>query len=229
MSDSPPPTIDITIAPNMIRLWSALGLIAVLISLGLIGAAASPIVDGHPVVLTRDRLAIKHYLEAADRWSVRLDDIALRFDALGPSMTPSAPITSTGALTVALPVSLTLSTTSTLSMPLPIESPLPSLYQPASQPLSLYDRAQQAEQAITDLQTIEAEMQRIAVPPALSGLHARAQSTLQEFARWSAALLDHVGAPSSDTAATVQTARDAAGMAWQSFKAALATQRGTAP
>lgn len=229
MSDSPPPTIDITIAPHLIRLWSALGLIAGLIMLGLIGAAASPMVDGQPVVLTRDRLAIKHYLDAADQWSARLDNIALRFDALGPTANPIGPITATGALTVALPVSLTLSTNSSLSLPLPIEAPLPSPYQPASQPLSLYDRAQQSEQAIADLQTIEAEMQRIAVPPALSGLHTLAESTLQEFARWSAALLDHVGAPSSDTAATFQTARDAAGMAWQSFKAALAVQRGTAP
>ncbi len=226
MSDTPPPTIDITLTPHWLRVWGILGLFAALVVLGLIGAAASPLDDGQPVILTRERLAIKHYLDAANQWSQQLDTMALRFDALGPMALTSVPITTTGALTVSLPASLTLSTPVSLS--LPTEAPLPAPYPPASQPVNLYDRAQRAEQAIADLQAIEVEMQRSEVPPALSGLHALAQTTLQEFARWSAALLDHLGAPSTATVAAFQSAREAAGVAWQSFRAALQAQPGMA-
>lgn len=226
MTDTPPPTIDITLTPHWLRVWGILGLFAALVVLGLIGAAASPRVDGQPVILTRERLAIKRYLDAADHWSQQFDDMALRFDALGPTALTSVPITMTGALTVSLPASLTLSTPVSLS--LPTEALLPAPYPPASQPVNLYDRAQRAEQAITDLQAIEVDLQRIEVPPALGGLHALAQTTLQEFARWSAALLDHLGAPSTATVAAFQSAREAAGVAWQSFRAALQAQPGMA-
>ncbi len=70
-----PPLIHITLHPATVRVGVALIASAVLLSLGALGLASSPIVAGHPVLLTPERLAIKTYLDAATRWVQRLDAI----------------------------------------------------------------------------------------------------------------------------------------------------------
>ena len=208
------PRIDVTISFSALRVWVVVTIAAVLLAILLVGVIASPIVNGHPVVLTRERLAIKHYLDTAHGWTLRLEDIARRFDALGPApfagAAPAAPTAAT-ALT------------------LPAETPLASPYPPASQALNLYERAQQAEQAIKDVQAIDVEQQRIETPPALSGLHTLASDTLQAYIHWSAALLDHIGAPSTDSLTALQAEREAALSALAEFKAALQAQGDNAP
>ena len=54
------------------RVGVALIASAVLFGLGALGLASSPIVAGHPVLLTPERLAIKTYLDTADVWIQRL-------------------------------------------------------------------------------------------------------------------------------------------------------------
>jgi hypothetical protein len=49
------------------------------------GAAVSPLVNGHPVILTRERQALKYYLEEAQGWTQRLNEIAVRLDTLSPT------------------------------------------------------------------------------------------------------------------------------------------------
>lgn len=93
---------------------------------------------------------------------------------------------------------------------LPPQVPLPTLEPPASQPSNLYDRAHQAEQATQDLQAIDRELQRSEVPAGVSGLHTLATATLQDFATWSVAVLEAIGAPSADDLAAVQPARQTA-------------------
>jgi hypothetical protein len=222
------PRIDVTISFKALRMWGTLALLLAIFTLMLIGVLASPIIAGHPVVLTRERLAIKHYLETAQGWTVRLEIIAQRFDALGPTPSSIVPavdpsVTGTTVLTITLP------STSTTQITLPSETPLASPYRPASQATNLYDRAQQAEQTIADLQAIDVELQQIETPPALSGLHSLAIDTLQAYARWSAALLDHIGAPSVDSITAFQAARDEALSTLAEFKGALQAQGDRTP
>src|SRR5512143_3605737 len=96
------PLIEITISRTALRRCVVVVPLGLLLLLGVIGAAVSPLANGHPVLLTRERLALEHYLDVAQDWIQRLDEIAVRLDALGP-----APIA------VATEV---LTTTSTLSV-----------------------------------------------------------------------------------------------------------------
>jgi hypothetical protein len=220
--------IDVTISFRALRVWGTVAILLAALSLMFIGLLASPIVDGHPVVLTRERLAIKHYLETAQDWAARLEHITERFDALGPTPASTVPVIHL-AVTGATALTITLPATNTTQINLPAETPLASPYRPASQVTNLYDRAQQAEQTILDLQAIDVELQQIETPPALSGLHTLASDALQAYARWSAALLDHIGAPSADSIAAFQAARDEALSALAAFKAALQAQGDRAP
>jgi hypothetical protein len=222
------PRIDVTISFKALRVWGTLAILLALLILMFIGVLASPIVAGHPVVLTRERLAIKHYLETACDWAERLERIAQRFDALGPMPASTLPV-SDPPITGATVLTITLPSTSTTQITLPVETPLASPYRPASQATNLYDRAQQTEQTIADLQALDAERQQIETPPALSGLHTLASDALQAYARWSAALLDHIGAPSADSINAFQAARDEALSALAAFKDALQAQGDRAP
>jgi hypothetical protein len=211
-TESSRPLIDITIDVGAIRWWVVIVSLGLVVILGVIGAAVSPMVGGHPVILTRERLAIKSYLDAANDWIVRFDSVARRFDEIEPVTSSTPSVAQASVLTQASHISMAIVTTSSLPthIDLPPQTPLPALQPPLSQPSNLYDRARQAEQATQDLQAIDQEMQRSEVPAGLNGLHALATATLQDFAVWSAAVLDAIGAPSADNLAAIQPARQAA-------------------
>jgi hypothetical protein len=63
-----PPLISITLQPVTLRLGAALITAALLLVVGGLGIASSPIVNGHPVLLSPERLALKTYLDAATGW-----------------------------------------------------------------------------------------------------------------------------------------------------------------
>ena len=214
--------LDITLSAATLRVGLLIVGLTLVLGLGLIGAVSSPIVNGHPVLLTRERLAIKRYLDAAADWSVRLGDVAHQFDGLfvAPLITGTSPLTPTQAVSISAEGVPT--TTLPTAVPLPPQTPLVFPAKPASQPVGLYDRAHTAEQAVRDLQTIDTEQQRIEIPAALSGLHTLAQAALQATARWAAALLDDIGAPSPANQAAVESERQAALEALTAFRDALA-------
>ena len=170
--------LDITLSASTLRAGLLIVGLGLVLGLGLIGAVSSPIVHGHPVLLTRERLAIKRYLDAAADWSVRLGDVARQFDGLfvAPMITPASPLTPTQPISIS--AASVPTTTLPTAVPLPPQTPLAFPAKPASQPVGLYDRAHAAEQAVRELQTIETEQQRIEIPAALSGLHTLAQSGL---------------------------------------------------
>ncbi len=211
-TESSRPVIDITIDIDAVRGWVVSLSLGVVMLLGLIGAAVSPIVDGHPVILTRERLAIKSYLDAVEDWLTRFEDIAMRLNKLEPTVmsVPSA----ASAITPMHSLGISTTAVATASLPthidLPPQVPLPTLQPPVNQLSNLYDRAHQAEQATQDLQAIDHVMQSIEVPTSLNGLHTLAMTTLQDFAAWSSTVLDAIGAPSADNLAAIQPARQGA-------------------
>ncbi len=220
--------IDITIDRVALKFWSAMLLIGLVLSVGLISAASSPMVRGHPVLLTRNRLAIKHYLDAVEGWIVRMDDIGRQLDALDRNVssvvsptvsTTPPPLTATLRLTTPLPTRIDL----------PTEKSLPALGQPASLPSSLYEHAQQAERAMQVLRTMDLDMQRIETPAALSGLHALALTTLHYFAQWSTVVLDAISAPSPNNLAAIQPARSTALASFEVWRSALTAQLDPTP
>ncbi len=236
MSDEPNTTADrplihITLQPIAFRLGAALLMGIVLSLIVWLGVSSSPIVAGHPVILSPDRLVIKNYLDAAADWVQQLDRMASQLEAidLNPSATarPQLVIKPTAinrpASTVMTASHPAVSTTPAIS--LPPEAPLPALSSPAGWPDNLYDRAQQADQTVKDLQVIDTNVQRIEVPPVLSSLHILAQQTVQEFALWSAAVLDEIGAPIADNWTAVQADRQSARIALAAFRAAVDAQR----
>ncbi len=218
--------LDITLSASTLRAGLVIVGLSLVLGLGLVGAVSSPVVHGHPVLLTRERLAIKRYLDAASSWSVRLDDVARQFDGLfvAPLITGASPLTPTEPVSIS--AASVPTTTLPTAIPLPPQAPLAFPAKPASQPIGLYDRAHAAEQAVHALQTIETEQQRIEIPAALSGLHTLAQTALQATARWAAALLDEIGAPSPANQAAVENERQTALAALTAFRDALA-QPGT--
>jgi len=218
--------LDITLSASTLRAGLVIVGLSFVLGLGLIGAVSSPVVHGRPVLLTRERLAIKRYLDAAADWSVRLGDVAHQFDGLfaAPLITGASPLTATQPVSISA-VSVPTTTLPT-AVPLPPQTPLAFPVNPASQPVGLYDRVHAAEQAVRELQTIEAEQQRSEIPAALSGLHTLAQAAMQATARWAAALLDDIGAPSPANQAGVETERQTALAALTAFRDAL-TRSGT--
>ena len=144
------PMIEITISRTALRRYLVVVPLSLLLLLGVIGAAVSPLVNGHPVILTRERLALKHYLEEAQGWIQRLDELIVRLDTLSP---PSIAVT-TEVLTSTSTLSATLIPTGSLpvKVTLPSQAPLSAFTTPASQPTNLFDRAHAAEQVIQDLQ-----------------------------------------------------------------------------
>jgi hypothetical protein len=216
-----PPLISITLQPTTLRLGVAILFGAALLIVGWLGIASSPIVDGHPVLLSPERLAIKTYLEAAATWVQQLNEIDQRLATIevARAISPKAePIDN--VLTVSPIVSGTA-----LSITVPPAIPLPTLAAPAHWPDNLYDRVQQADRLVRDLAAIDADLQQIEVPPALNALHELARSTLQAFARWSTAALDVIGAPVPDNVAALQSSRETAHTALAAFRSALETQR----
>jgi len=214
--------LDITLSASTLRVGMLLVGLTLVFGLGLIGVVSSPVVHGHPVLLTRERLAIKRYLDAAADWSVRLGDVTRQFDGLfvATSLTPASPLTLTKPVSIS--AASVPTTTLPTAVPLPPQTPLTFPANSASQPVGLYDRAHAAEQAVRELQAIETEQQRIEIPAALSGLHTLAQTALQATARWAAALLDDIGAPSPANQAAVESERQTALAALTAFRDALA-------
>jgi hypothetical protein len=205
------PPIEITIEPVALRTWAIAALISIGVLIGLIGVAASPLVDWHPVVLTRERLVIKDYLSAADAWLPRLDEVVNRLEGLTPT-TSAAMTTTLDSTAESVPISPVLVPATTLPSHIDLspETPLPVFQSPASQPGNLYDQAQQAEQVMRDLQAIDAEMQRIEVPSTLVGLQDIASTTLQDVALWSSTVLTAIGAPSPGNLAVIEPAHQTA-------------------
>ena len=210
-----PPLIRITLQAATVRVGVALIASAVLLSLGALGLASSPIVGGHPVLLTPERLALKTYLDTAEVWIQRLSaiDQQLALMEVGAAVVPKSPATST--VITANP----LITDAALAITVPPALPLPTLAPPLSWPDNLYDRAQQADRLVADLAALDHDQQRLETPPALNALHTLARATVQAFGQWSLAALDVIGAPVPANVAALQTRRAAA-------QAALASQRG---
>jgi len=215
------PLIHITLQPATVRVGMTLIASAVLLGLGALGQASSPIVAGHPVLLSPERLAIKTYLDAASQWVQRLDTIdqQLAMIEVGATVAPKSPLTST-VITVSPHI-----TGAALVITVPPAIPLPTLAPPLSWPDNLYDRAQQADQLVADLATLDSDQQRLEVPPALNALHTLARATVQAFGQWSLAALDVIGAPVPANIAALQTSRAAAEAALTDFRSALETQR----
>ena len=219
--------IEITVDPRALRTWAAVALLSVGVLIGLIGVTASPLVDGHPVVLTRERLVIKSYLSATDTWLHRLDEVVGRLEDLTPG--PSAVMTTTlGTTAESAAVAPVLVPTSTLpsKVELSPETPLPMFQSPASQPGNLYDQAQRAEQVMRDLQAIDTEIQRIEVPATFVGLHEVASNTIQDVALWSSTVLAAIGAPSPSNLAAIEPAHQTASAALMTLRRSIDTQRG---
>lgn len=219
------PLISITLQPITVRLSVALIAAVMLLIIGGLGIASSPIVDGHPVVLSPERLAIKTYLDAADVWLQRLVEIDQQLSLIE---VPSA-ISSSGVHTPTAITASPIVTGTPLVITVPPAIPLPTLLPPSSWPRNLYDRAQQADRLVADLAALDAEQQRVDVPPALSALHTIARSTSQAFARWSSAALQVIGAPTLDNTAHWQSSRKTAQATLADFRQALDAQRRETP
>ena len=221
------PMIEITISRTTLHRGLVVVPLGLLLLLGVIGAASSPLVSGHPVILTRERLALKHYQDEAQNWIQRFDDIAVRLDTLSPApiATANTVVTNTSA------ISLTQIPTGSLpsQVNLPSQAPLAAFTTPASQPTNLFDRAQAAEHVIQDLQALEHDLQKIETPVAFTGLQEIATETVQTFATWSAQVMDAIGAPTSATIAAVQVSRQTALTTLETLRQTLAQQQGIKP
>ncbi len=220
------PMIEITISRTTLHRCLVVVPLGFLLLLGVIGAAISPLSNGHPMILTRERLALKHYLEEAQGWIQIFDNIAVRLDALSP-----APIAiDNNVVTNTSAISITQIPTGSLpsQVNLPSQPPLLAFSTPASQPTNLFDRAQAAEQVIQELQTLERDLQQIETPVALTGLQELSTETVQTFAIWSSQVMDAIGAPTPDTITATQ-ARQAALMTLNNLRRAVARQQGTQP
>jgi hypothetical protein len=90
----------------------------------------------------------------------------------------------------------------------------------------LYARAQQADQIMQGLQTLDDEIQQIEIPDALQGLHSLAQKTVQHFAHWATSVLNAIGAPTPDNVARIASARQAALSALNDWHTTLYSQAG---
>jgi hypothetical protein len=216
-----PPLISITLQPVTLRLGAAFITGAVLLLIGGLGIASSPIVNGHPVLLSPERLALKIYLDAATVWQQRFTEIDRQLALIDLPSAVSSVTASTATVITASPIV----TGAPLVITVPPAIPLPTLAAPISWPDNLYDRAQQADRLVADLAALDADQQQIAVPSALNALHTLARATLQAFANWSTAALDVIGAPTRDNLATLQSSREAAHLALDQFHQALEAQR----
>jgi len=214
------PLISITLPPITLRLSVALMAAVTLLIIGGLGIASSPIVDGHPVVLSPERLAIKMYLDVAAGWLQRFREIEQQLSLIEIPNTLAPSTVPTSTVITASPIV----TDTALVITMPPVIPLPTLPPPLSWPRNLYDRAQQADRLVADLAALDAEQQNSVVPPALNALHTLARSTLQAFARWSAAALDVIGAPTADNVTALQNSRDAAHATLAEYRTALETQ-----
>jgi len=221
------PLVEITISRTVLRHCVVVVPLSLLLLLGVLGAAISPLVNGHPVILTRERLALNHYLEEAQDWMQRLDDIAARLDPLNP--VPIA--TANNAVTNTSVISITRIPTGSLpaQINLPAQSSLAAFTTPASQPTNLVDRAQAAERVTQDLQALERDLQQIETPVAFTGLQGIAAETVQAFATWSSQVMDAIGAPTSDTIAAAQVSRQTALVTLGTLRQTLAQQQGLQP
>jgi hypothetical protein len=221
------PLIEITISRTALRRCLVVVPLGLLLLLGAIGAVTSPLVNGHPVILTRERLALQYYLDEAQGWIQRLDDIAARLDALSPVSiaTANTIVTNTSV------ISITRIPTGSLpaQINLPTQSSLAAFTTPASQPTNLFDRAQAAERVIQDLQALERDLQQIEPPVALTGLQDIAAEAVQAFATWSTQVMDAMGAPTSETIAAAQVSRQTALGTLGMLRQALAQQQGLQP
>jgi hypothetical protein len=219
--------IEVTISRTALRRCLVAVPLSLLLLLGVIGAAVSPLVNGHPMILTRERQALKYYLEEAQGWTQRLDEIAVRLDNLGPTSIAAANsiVTSTSV------ISLTQIPTGSLpaQINLPAQSSLATFTTPANQPTNLFDRAQAAEQVIQELQALERDLQQIETPVAFHGLQDIAAETVQAFAAWSTQVMDAIGAPTSETIAAAQMSRQSALIALETLRQTLAQQQGLQP
>ena len=226
-NESSCPLIEISISQTALHRCAVAVPLGLLLLLGVIGSTVCPVVNGHPVILTRERLAIKQYLEAVQGWIQRLDEIVVRLDVLNPSAVPTA----TNALTSTAAISITSILTGSLPthLELPSQASLSAFNTPGSQPANLFDRAQAAERIVRDLQTLERDMQQIETPVAFTGIHISATETVQEFEYWSTQVLDTIGAPTSDSITAAEAARQAALMTLNHLRQAMARQQGTQP
>ena len=212
---------SITLQPIALRLGAALITSVVLLLFGGLGIASSPIVNGHPVLLSPERLALKTYLDTANVWLQRFTEIDQQLALIETPQFVSSATAPTATVITASPIM----TSAPLVITVPPAIPLPTLAAPISWPDNLYDRAQQADRLVADLAALDADQQQIAVPPALNALHTLARATLQAFANWSTAALDVIGAPTRDNLIVLQSRREAAHLALGQFYQALETQR----
>jgi hypothetical protein len=221
------PLIEITISRTVLRRCLVVVPLGLLLLLGVIGAAVSPLINGHPVILTRERLALKHYLDQAQEWIQQLDDIKVRLD----SLSPAPAVTAANVLTNTSAISITAIPTGSLrpQLNLPAQAALSGFNAPVSRPTNLFDRAQAAEHVIQQLQALERDLQQIETPVASTGLQSIATETVQAFAAWSTQVMNAIGAPTTDTIAAAQMSRQSALATLDTLRQSLAQQQGTQP
>ena len=221
------PMIEITISRTALRRCVVVVPLGLLLLLGVIGAAISPMVNGHPVILTRERLALQTYLVEVQGWIQRLDGIAVRLDTLSPNSAVAVDNVIAGTSAISITQIPTGSLPSQISMP--TQAPLAAFHTPASQPTNLFDRAQAAQGVIQDLQALERDLQQIETPVAFTGLQDIATETVQTFAAWSSQVMDAIGAPTSETIAAAQVSRKSALTTLETLRQTLTQQQGTQP
>lgn len=226
-NDTVQPLIEITFSRTALRRYAAILPLSLILVLGMMGATVSPLVNGHPVILTRERLTIMRYLEAAHSWIQHLDEISERLEGLSSEQTATSSNISTNAAVISITSGPTGSLPSKVD--LPVQAALSAFNAPGGRPDNLFDRAQAAEHIIQELQAIERDMQQIETPTAFIGLHSLAIETMQGFAHWSTQVTDTIGAPTSDSITAAQAARQSALITLENLRQALARQQGTQP
>jgi hypothetical protein len=221
------PLIEITISRTVLRRCLLVVPLGLLLLLGVIGAAVSPLVNGHPVILTRERQALKYYLEEAQGWIQRLDELVVRLDTLSPTSIAAAnsSVISTSAISITrMPTGSLPSQVNLVS-----QAPLSAYNTPASQPANLFVRVQSAESIIQELQALERDLQQIEPPVVLIGLQELSTATLQAFATWSTQVMNTIATPTSDAITAAQTSRQSALAALATLRQTLVQQQGIQP
>ena len=98
------PLISITLQPITLRLGAALITAALLLVVGGLGIASSPIVNGHPVLLSPERLALKTYLDTATVWQQRFTVIDRQLALIETPQSVSSATAPTATVITASPI-----------------------------------------------------------------------------------------------------------------------------
>jgi len=178
----------------LVRLLSALAGLLLLVPLG-IGLAATPYdAAGRPILLSRDLLEARAFLEDARRILSELRDLDREMEAL------------------ASPPAL---------LPAPHPTASPAAVPPVPRPMTLLERTQAASRILRRLQDLSVRLEERPAPAGLEPLRARAREALQAFARRGTALADYLAVPSPEGWERLRAEAEASRKALGSLEEAL--------